>query len=183
MVECIKKEFLKETVENAWKNYKFEDVIIQSVNSVFTKAYTRMITKINRLGETPTFDYSRIGCAGITGSVEIANRSIYNKENELKGPEDLAKSISIAVASLKEAGYDVRIITDRVTYDLKDGGKLPEFFFSLYVAPFNVEEYAGEITTFTRAERCPVVTETTQEEILNALLSDKYQMEKEKEDD
>lgn len=183
MVECIKKEFLKETVENAWKNYKFEDVIIQSVNSVFTKAYIRMITKINRLGETPTFDYSRIGCAGITGSVEIANKAIYNKENELKGPEDLAKSVSIAIASLKEAGYEVRIITDRVTYDLKDGSKLPEFFFSLYVAPFNVEEYAGEITTFTRAERCPVVTETTQEEILNALLSDKYQIEKEKEDD
>ena len=38
MVECIKKEFLKETVENAWKNYKFEDLIIQSVNSIFTRA-------------------------------------------------------------------------------------------------------------------------------------------------
>ena len=177
MVECIKKEFLKETVENAWKNYKFEDVIIQSANSIFTKAYTTMITKVNRL------DYSRIGCAGITGSVEIANKSIYNKENELKGPEDLAKSISIAIEKLKEAGYEVRIITDRISFDLKDGGKLPEFFFSLYVAPFNVEEYADEAATFSRAEKCPVVTETTQEEILNALLSDKYQMEKEEEND
>ena len=82
MVECIKKEFLKEIVENAWKNYKFEDVIIQSVNSIFTKAYTTMITKVNRLGETPTFDYSRIGCAGITGSVEIANNpSIIRRMN------------------------------------------------------------------------------------------------------
>lgn len=181
MVECIKKEFLKETVENAWKNYRFEDVIIQSVNSVFTKAYTTMITKINRLGENPIFDYSRIGCAGITGSVEIANKAIYNKENELKGPEDLAKSVSIAIARLKEAGYEVRIITDRITYELRDGSKLPEFFFSLYVAPFNVEDYADEAATFSRAEKCQVVTETTQEEILSALLFDKYQMEKEEE--
>lgn len=183
MVECIKKDFLKETVENAWKNYKFEDVIIQSINSVFTKAYTTMITKINRLGENPTFDYSRIGCAGISGSVEIANRAIYNKENELKGPEDLVKSISIAIARLKEAGYEVRIITDEVSFDLKDGGKLPEFFFALYVAPFNVEEYQDEAATFGRAAKCPVVTETSQKEIMSALLSKKYQMEKEEEED
>lgn len=183
MVECIKKEFLKETVENAWKNYRFEDVIIQSVNSILTKAYTNMITKLNHLGETPIFDYSRIGCAGISGSVEIANRAIYNKDNALKGSEDLAKSISIAIEKLKEAGYEVRIITDRISFDLKDGGKLSEFFFSLYVAPFNVEDYADEASTFSRAEKCPVITETTQEDILNALLSDKYQMEKEKEDE
>ena len=46
-----------------------------------------------------------------------------------------------------------------------------------------MKEYADEAATFSRAEKCPVVTETTQEEILNALLSDKYQMEKEEEND
>lgn len=157
----------QEEFERIYKSYdadwSMKDIIFYIVNSAFTAAMSRIVSRSPFKGEKK-YSPIELGCSKVTIPMNIMNKLIHNPKYRAESVEDFRHKISDIIHDIIELGYVVRCAYMEFPGN-EETEEDPNAYFTIYVSAFDPADYAEEASTFAMASRAPRIQPGSVEEI------------------
>lgn len=157
--DLIKPEEFERIYNSYDKNWDMKDIVFYIINSAFSAAMSRIVTKSPLQGEK-VYSPIELGCSKITIPMNIMNKLIHNPEYKSKSVDDFRHKISEVIHEILQCGYVVHCAY--LELKVKDEENA---YFTLYVSPFDPADYCEDASTFAMASKAPLIHDGTPDEI------------------